>query len=238
VHLPDAPFPLGELAPVDLLTPLVDGPVIVDNDVNWAARAERSAAEPGPLDDFVYLFLGEGLGCAVVSDGEVRRGHTGPTGEIAHILTTSPDRRAYPFIEVFGQLGLRQTGSTAIDPAALISTIKGVSTRSLRTRSTLGAAVTGVLSALVALTDPAVVIIGGSGGTHPTVLDTVITESRTMPRPPHIRPATIVAEAPLVGARAHAVHAWRASITNYRHSPGIQPTSSNQDDHRRDLHLR
>ena len=27
--------------------------------------------------DFVYLFLGEGLGCAVLTDGEVRRGHAG-----------------------------------------------------------------------------------------------------------------------------------------------------------------
>ena len=43
VHLPDAPFLLGELDPVEVLRPHVDGPVIVDNDVNWAARAERDA---------------------------------------------------------------------------------------------------------------------------------------------------------------------------------------------------
>ena len=44
VHLPDAPFLLGELDPPAVLAELVDGPVIVDNDVNWAARAERDAA--------------------------------------------------------------------------------------------------------------------------------------------------------------------------------------------------
>jgi DNA-binding Lrp family transcriptional regulator len=43
VHLPDAPFLLGELSPQDVLAGLVDGPVLVDNDVNWAARAERAA---------------------------------------------------------------------------------------------------------------------------------------------------------------------------------------------------
>ena len=43
VHLPDAPFLLGRLSPVRTLAPLVGGPVLVDNDVNWAARAERDA---------------------------------------------------------------------------------------------------------------------------------------------------------------------------------------------------
>jgi hypothetical protein len=37
-----------------------------------AARTERSAGGPGLTDDFVYLYLGEGLGSAIVSDGEVR----------------------------------------------------------------------------------------------------------------------------------------------------------------------
>src|SRR5690349_3648120 len=44
VNLPDTPFLVGELSPVDLLAELVDGPVLVDNDVNWAARAERAGA--------------------------------------------------------------------------------------------------------------------------------------------------------------------------------------------------
>src|SRR4051794_23089263 len=46
VHLPDAPFLVGELSPVEVLAPVVAGPVVVDNDVNWAARAERAAASP------------------------------------------------------------------------------------------------------------------------------------------------------------------------------------------------
>ena len=37
VHLPGAPFLLGELSPPDVLEGMVDGPVIVDNDVNWPA---------------------------------------------------------------------------------------------------------------------------------------------------------------------------------------------------------
>ena len=43
VHLPGAPFLVGELSPADLLAEVAHGPVAVDNDVNWAARAERDA---------------------------------------------------------------------------------------------------------------------------------------------------------------------------------------------------
>ena len=75
VRLPDEPFRLGELDPAAVLRPLVSGQVIVDNDVNWAARAERDAAGRGHDADFAYLFLGEGLGAAVVSNGDVVRGH-------------------------------------------------------------------------------------------------------------------------------------------------------------------
>src|SRR4051812_42043851 len=42
VELPDAPFLLGALDAPAVLAELVDGPVTVDNDVNWAARAEHS----------------------------------------------------------------------------------------------------------------------------------------------------------------------------------------------------
>jgi ROK family len=64
VHLPDAPFLVGDLDPAEILAAYVDGPVIVDNDVNWAARAERDALAATPVSDFAYVFLGEGLGAA------------------------------------------------------------------------------------------------------------------------------------------------------------------------------
>ena len=154
VHLPDSPFLLGELSPADVLAGLVDGPVMVDNDVNWAARAERDAGGP-QLDDFVYLHLGEGLGCAVVNDGEVRRGHAGLVGEIAHVLTTGPDGRAVPLIDVFGALGLRHPASTAIDVHALLAAVERDDARARDLLATLARAICGVLAAVVAFSDPA-----------------------------------------------------------------------------------
>jgi predicted NBD/HSP70 family sugar kinase len=212
VHLPDAPFLLGDLAPAEVLDELVEGPVLIDNDVNWAARAERAAAGVG-LDDFAYLYLGEGLGCAVVNDGIVRRGHAGLVGEIAHVITIGPGDRAIPFTEVFDSLGLRQPGSTAIDNEALLATIRGDDRDGRHALATVSRATCGVLAALVALADPELVVIGGTWGRSPVVLDAVATRFADLPRHVPIRAARLSEQASLTGARAQALDALRADIT-------------------------
>jgi predicted NBD/HSP70 family sugar kinase len=202
IQLPDAPFLLGELDPVEVLAPSVEGPVTVDNDVNWAARAERGEQ----LQDFAYLYLGEGLGCAIISDGEVRRGRGGLAGEVAHLITVGPQGQAMRLIDVFGELGLRRAGSTAIDVDRLLAAVNGPTTRAL------GEAVGGVLAAVVALADPELIVIGGSWGTHPLVLDTISHAFARLPRHVALRPAELAVEPSLTGARTEALDRLRAAI--------------------------
>ena len=198
VELPDAPFLVGALDPAAVLGAVVDGPVTVDNDVNWAARAEHRA------HDFVYLHLGEGLGCAIVSDGEVRRGHAGLAGEIAHLVTTGPGGVAMPLTEVFAALGLRRPGSTAIDVDALLA----------GPYEDLARAVSGVVSALVALADPAVVLLGGPWG--PAVLEAVRAEVARAPRHVPIEAAAVGEEPALTAAREAALHQLRDAVVAAR----------------------
>jgi predicted NBD/HSP70 family sugar kinase len=211
VHLPDAPFLVGELSPGELLAPRVSGPVIVDNDVNWAARAERAAAGGG-LDNYAYLYLGEGLGCAIVSDGEVLRGHAGIAGEVAHVLTISPAGRPVPLTEVFAELGLRHAGSAAIDVSALLAAVAETTARGQDTRTALATAISGALAAIVAIADPEVTIIGGTWGTHPAVMDAISAGARCLRRPARVRVATLTSEPALAGARQHAVQSLRSAI--------------------------
>jgi predicted NBD/HSP70 family sugar kinase len=200
VHLPDAPFLLGELDPARILAPHVDGPVTVDNDVNWAAQAERDHARAAALDDFTYLFLGEGLGCAIISDGRVRRGHAGLAGEIAHLITVGPRGQALPFIEVFSELGLRRTAATSPEPQAAAI------------RHTLGQAVGGVLAAVIALTDPELIIIGGSWGNSPVILETITADRARLPRSVPVRGAELTDNPALAGARIDALSRLRSDI--------------------------
>ena len=66
----------------DALREVLHTPVVIENDVNLAAMAERAdGAAPG-LDDFAFVWLGTGLGLATVMGGQVRRGAGGAAGEI------------------------------------------------------------------------------------------------------------------------------------------------------------
>src|SRR3954452_2310352 len=57
VALPASPFPEGLVRPAALLADLVPVPVRVDNDVNWAALAERRLGAARDTDTFAYLYV-------------------------------------------------------------------------------------------------------------------------------------------------------------------------------------
>ncbi|WP_371786177.1 ROK family transcriptional regulator [Streptosporangium subroseum] len=213
VHLPDAPFLVGDLDPVAVLGSLVEGPVLVDNDVNWAARAEGREGCAAGVADFVYVHLGEGLGCAVVSDGEIRRGHRGLAGEIAHLLTAGPDGAAVPLTEVFAVLGLRRPGSTAIDVEALRAATAGDGVEAVRTRGALARAVGGVLAAAVSLSDPRLVVIGGTWGLDSGMIATISEHFGSSPRSVPVTAARVPAP-DLAGARIRAVEELQSILTS------------------------
>ncbi|HEV2886758.1 MAG TPA: ROK family transcriptional regulator [Jatrophihabitans sp.] len=211
VQLPDAPFLLGAMSPATALRPLLGGPVLVDNDVNWAALAERDArlAQGQDLRDFVYLYLGEGLGCAVVADGAVRRGHRGIAGEIAHVTVAGPDGAALPFTEIFARLQLRRPGSTAIDVDRLLDALHGPAGE--RT-ALLARAVRDVVAAAIAFCDPERVVIGGPWGTEDALLDSLRRDLDGQPRTIPLDRAVTADEPSLSGARTAAITALRTDI--------------------------
>ncbi|WP_392972421.1 ROK family protein [Streptomyces sp. LN245] len=122
------------------------------------------------VDDFVYLHLGEGLGCAVVGDGVVRRGHRGLVGEIAHLYTAGPDGQVMPFTEVFAALDLRRASSTAVDVPKLLEILEAPDAGAERVRVALAHAIGGVLSAALPFADPRTVVVGGPWGSRPRLI--------------------------------------------------------------------
>ncbi len=92
-------------------------------------------------------------------------------------------------IDVFGELGLRRPGSTAIDVGRLLAAVSDGQPQAHAVRHALGQAISGVLAAVVALSDPELIVIGGSWGTHPLILEAITTAFTRMPRHVPVRAA-------------------------------------------------
>jgi predicted NBD/HSP70 family sugar kinase len=219
IRLPDEPFLLGELDPAAILAPHIDGPVVVDNDVNWAAQAERDNAPAGTLSDFAYVYLGDGLGAAIISDGKLIRGHAGFAGEIAHLVTVGPHGQAMRLIEVFSALELNRSGSTAIDADRLLAAATGPQPQAAAVRQILSQAVSGVFAAAVALTDSQCIIVGGSWGSSPAILEAIAAAAACLPRPVPVQAAALTHEPTLTGARTDALRRLRSAIVDAAQLP-------------------
>ncbi|WP_299380277.1 ROK family transcriptional regulator [uncultured Kiloniella sp.] len=70
----------------DNLSRRIGLPVIVENDANAAAIAERLHGAGKKFDNFVYVFIGMGLGAGLFLNGQIYHGVRGAAGEIGHIL--------------------------------------------------------------------------------------------------------------------------------------------------------
>ncbi|MFJ4921767.1 ROK family transcriptional regulator [Streptomyces sp. NPDC088725] len=66
--------------------------VLVENETNLAALAEQRLGAARGQDTFVLLWLGHGVGAAVVLDGRLRRGISGGAGEIGFLPVPGTSR--------------------------------------------------------------------------------------------------------------------------------------------------
>ncbi|MGW0533731.1 ROK family transcriptional regulator [Streptomyces sp. NPDC003032] len=148
--------------------------VLVENETNLAARAEQRDGAAHDRDTFVLLWLGEGVGAAVVLDGALRRGASGGTGEIGflpvpgtgglpsataceggfHSLACAAALR-----ELGGQHGLLAPDMSAADVVRhAVEVGEGAFLDAVADRVAVGAA------AMAAILDPGCVVLGGEVG--------------------------------------------------------------------------
>ncbi|MFJ2740960.1 ROK family transcriptional regulator [Streptomyces sp. NPDC087440] len=80
-----AKLPLWHRRLVAVLQERLPATVLVENETNLAAVAEQRLGAARAHDTFVFLWLGEGVGAAVVLDGKVRRGASGGAGEVGFL---------------------------------------------------------------------------------------------------------------------------------------------------------
>jgi glucokinase len=71
---------------VDVLRERFKLPVTLGNDVEIATYGEQYYGAAKGCQDFVCVFVGTGVGAAIVEEGHFRRGATGTAGEIGHTV--------------------------------------------------------------------------------------------------------------------------------------------------------
>jgi predicted NBD/HSP70 family sugar kinase len=155
-------------------------PVVFENDVNLAAVAEAHTGAARDVDDFVLIWVGGGIGLAIVLGGRLHRGSAGAAGEIGYLpvpgapIPREPSRRTKPaFQRLAGAEAVRAVarehgfrGATAADAvrmAIAAGTRGGPVLDELARRLALG-----VASTCVVLDPPLVVLagdVGRAGGT-------------------------------------------------------------------------
>lgn len=70
----------------EILSTKFNVPVYVGNDVEIAAIGEQKFGSGKGCNDFVCVFVGTGVGSAIIKNGQIITGATGTAGEIGHII--------------------------------------------------------------------------------------------------------------------------------------------------------
>ncbi len=68
-------------------------PVWVDNDVNIMALGEWRAGLAQGHDDYLFVKVGTGIGCGLVSNGRIHRGAQGSAGDIGHVQVAADEQQ-------------------------------------------------------------------------------------------------------------------------------------------------
>lgn len=82
---PTSSLPAWHRSLVDELQERLPAAVLVENETNLAATAEHRHGAARDTDTFVMIWLGLGVGAAVVLDGKPRRGASGGAGELGFL---------------------------------------------------------------------------------------------------------------------------------------------------------
>ncbi|MCT2589880.1 ROK family transcriptional regulator [Streptomyces sp. N2-109] len=205
---------------IALLQQRLPATVRLENETNLAAMAEQRQGAARDRESFVLLWLGDGVGAAVVLDGRLRRGTSGGAGEIGFLpvpgtvglpSAVSCEGGLHSLLSATAvcalavEHGFAATAGTGDTPAAQETVRAAVAAgaggepflTALASRVSLGAA------AVTAILDPGCVVLGGElGQAGGTVFATLVQEqlAALSPLRTEVRPGELGGAGVLRGA--------------------------------------
>ncbi|WP_430511215.1 ROK family transcriptional regulator [Pannonibacter phragmitetus] len=185
--------------------------VQLENDVNLSAEGERWAlSAAAPVLNMAYISIGTGIGCGLICDGRLLRGAAHAAGEIAFLPFGAdpfdPQSRGCGALELeAGSHGMRRrylarSGKDITVPEIFALAEEGNAAAEAVLDDT-ARLVARAIAALAAITNPALVVLGGSIGTRPD-FSTRVSALLPLccPAAPELRRSQLGGEAPLTGA--------------------------------------
>jgi predicted NBD/HSP70 family sugar kinase len=198
--------------------------LVVENDVDAAALAEREHGHGREFSSFAFVSIGTGIGMGLVLGGRLHRGVHGVAGEIAFMPISdsqgadADDARRRGTLEAAGS-------ASAVVRAARRAGMRGpVSARRVFAAAAAGderaaavvageaALVAKAICAVVTVVDPELVVLGGGIGQAPGFAAAVTAELRALaPVMPEVRVSALGTDAVVDGCLASGADlAWKA----------------------------
>src|SRR3569623_684301 len=157
-----------------LLSNRLGVPVIIENDVNLAARGEQWRGHGTGVRNFIFIALGTCVGMGIIDDGHLLRGARGAAGELGYLpIGGDPyDPRGFTlgtFETAVGSAAIAnryvgfggRRGATVRDIFAALETGDAAASATIEETARL---IAPAIAAVSATLDPDVVILGGSIG--------------------------------------------------------------------------
>jgi predicted NBD/HSP70 family sugar kinase len=208
---------LNDINVVEELRRELDLALTIENGVNLGARGEHWQGRARGVRHFAFIALGTGVGLGIIADGQLLRGARGAAGEIAY-LPLGGD----PFDPGSFALG---TFETAVSSAAILRRYRGYGGRASATVQQIFEALASgekpaeaaigetarllvlAISAVQAVTDPELIVLGGSIGMRSELVERVRTMlPLSVPRHVPVEASVLGNRATLVGALGEALN--------------------------------
>ena len=191
--------------------------VLLENDVNAAALGEQWLGCGRGVANFAFVAVGTGIGMGLVTDGRLLRGARGAAGEIAWLpIGSDPqDLRAgrhgrleaaigsHAMVERYRALG----GAGAVDARTLFTRLRQGDSVAETVVDEVAARLAEAFLAIAAVADPERIVLGGTIGVQPELVERVTSLSARAPRE---MPRIAVSE---LGTRAGVLGAVRLALT-------------------------
>lgn len=188
-----------------------DVPFYAENNVNCAAVSEYRDGRDRDETDIAYLQVGVGIGAGLVSDGRLIRGSGGQAGELRYLPSPFSDARFADAEEALGSEGILSRFAHASGESEVGTSVEMIFTAaaagSEAARSVLRDEAVGIaflIGALVAVSNPATIVLGGGVGQNEALLPLVCEEVERRRLAVRVELGTLGDSATVMGAAALA----------------------------------